>query len=134
MSSIQSDYFIARFDMNDVFTGSIDRYLSTDYKLYWEIPLAYSFGKSREELMKPKVRLRQDCTVHAMTSLISVLGIRIVEAKTLVKSMLSSKNFKPSISTFTEVSHWLNILATELHLRLSESRDNNPGLWVSHFP
>lgn len=57
----------------------------------------------------------------------------IVEAKTLVKSMLSSKNFKPSITTYAEASHWLNILATELHLRLSESRDNNPGLWVLLF-
>lgn len=26
--------------------------------------------------------------------------------------------------------HWLNILATELHLRLKEARDESPGLWV----
>ncbi|KAK4701217.1 DNA polymerase eta, partial [Phenoliferia sp. Uapishka_3] len=69
-----------------------------------------------------------------------------VEAKTQVKSMLSSKNFKPAISKFSEVvgslfsshgaasytllqSHWMAILATELHLRLCEARENSPGLW-----
>ncbi|KAL8286986.1 hypothetical protein RQP46_003992 [Phenoliferia psychrophenolica] len=52
-----------------------------------------------------------------------------VEAKTQVKSMLSSKNFKPAISKFSEVSHWMAILATELHLRLLEAREISPGLW-----
>ncbi|GAA5902637.1 hypothetical protein JCM6882_009339 [Rhodosporidiobolus microsporus] len=52
-----------------------------------------------------------------------------VETKTQVKSMLSSKNFRPYISTYGEVLHWLNILATELHLRLTDARDLSPGLW-----
>ncbi|GAA5912334.1 hypothetical protein JCM5296_006838 [Sporobolomyces johnsonii] len=52
-----------------------------------------------------------------------------VEAKTQVKSMLSSKNFRPTISKYSEVLHWLNILATELHLRLVDAREASPGLW-----
>lgn len=28
--------------------------------------------------------------------------------------------------------HWLNILSTELHLRLTEAREDSPGLWVRH--
>ncbi|CEQ42593.1 SPOSA6832_04423 [Sporobolomyces salmonicolor] len=52
-----------------------------------------------------------------------------VEAKTQVKSMLSSKNFRPTISKYSEVLHWINILATELHLRLSDAREASPGLW-----
>ncbi|GAA5967675.1 hypothetical protein JCM11641_005731 [Rhodosporidiobolus odoratus] len=52
-----------------------------------------------------------------------------VEAKTQVKSMLSSKNFRPYISTYGEVMHWMNILATELHLRLGDARADSPGLW-----
>lgn len=65
--------------------------------------------------------------------------------------MLSSKNFKPAISKYSDVvsgalyphgaplcaltvplgeqSHWLSILATELALRLSEARELSPGLW-----
>ncbi|GAA5820714.1 hypothetical protein JCM11251_003125 [Rhodosporidiobolus azoricus] len=52
-----------------------------------------------------------------------------VETKTQVKSMLSSKNFRPYIGTYGEVLHWLTILATELHLRLTDARDISPGLW-----
>ncbi|GAA5820482.1 hypothetical protein JCM3770_005545 [Rhodotorula araucariae] len=52
-----------------------------------------------------------------------------VDTKTQVKSMLSSKNFRPSIGKYGEVMHWLNILATELHLRLLDARDTSPGLW-----
>ncbi|GAA6014594.1 hypothetical protein JCM11491_000162 [Sporobolomyces phaffii] len=52
-----------------------------------------------------------------------------VEPKTNVKSMLSSKNFRPYIYTYGEVIHWLNILATELHLRLTDAREESPGLW-----
>ncbi|GAA5939375.1 DNA-directed DNA polymerase eta [Sporobolomyces koalae] len=52
-----------------------------------------------------------------------------VEPKTQVKSMLSSKNFRPLIHRYGEVIHWLNILATELHLRLTEAREDSPGLW-----
>ncbi|SGY21900.1 BQ5605_C016g08290 [Microbotryum silenes-dioicae] len=63
-----------------------------------------------------------------------------VEPKTHVKSMLSSKNFRPTISKFKEVvstpaCHWMNILATELHLRLCEARRLDPSLWPKtvHF-
>ncbi|SCV72050.1 BQ2448_4744 [Microbotryum intermedium] len=52
-----------------------------------------------------------------------------VEPKTHVKSMLSSKNFRPTISNFKEVCHWMSILATELHLRLCEARQLDPSLW-----
>ncbi|GAA5913650.1 DNA-directed DNA polymerase eta [Sporobolomyces salmoneus] len=52
-----------------------------------------------------------------------------VEPKTNVKSMLSSKNFRPYIYHYSEVIHWLNILATELHLRLTDAREESPGLW-----
>ncbi|GAA5950553.1 hypothetical protein JCM3765_000526 [Sporobolomyces pararoseus] len=52
-----------------------------------------------------------------------------VEPKTNVKSMLSSKNFRPFIYKYSEVIHWLNILATELHLRLTDAREQSPGLW-----
>ncbi|BGP25082.1 DNA polymeraseeta subunit [Rhodotorula toruloides] len=52
-----------------------------------------------------------------------------VDTKTQVKSMLSSKNFRPSIKTYGETIHWLNILSTELHLRLTEAREDSPGLW-----
>ncbi|KPV75063.1 uncharacterized protein RHOBADRAFT_15469, partial [Rhodotorula graminis WP1] len=71
--------------------------------------------------------------------------------------MISSKNFRPSVSKYGEVvrplspsllsssalrtktdslppsyatqMHWLNILATELHLRLLDARAESPGLW-----
>ncbi|KAM0750196.1 DNA/RNA polymerase [Meredithblackwellia eburnea MCA 4105] len=52
-----------------------------------------------------------------------------VEAKTQVKSMISSKNFRPSISRYADIAHWISILGTELHLRLVEARDRSPGLW-----
>ncbi|GAA5843556.1 hypothetical protein JCM9279_000791 [Rhodotorula babjevae] len=52
-----------------------------------------------------------------------------VDTKTQVKSMISSKNFRPSVSKYGEVMHWLNILATELHLRLLDARAESPGLW-----
>ncbi|KAK4047138.1 N-acetyltransferase eso1 [Microbotryomycetes sp. JL201] len=73
-----------------------------------------------------------------------------VEAKTQVKSMISSKNFRPYITKYSEAVrferrgiaqgqaltpsdtnqlHWVSILATELHLRLREARETSPGLW-----
>ncbi|KAM0791567.1 hypothetical protein ACM66B_006013 [Microbotryomycetes sp. NB124-2] len=52
-----------------------------------------------------------------------------VEAKTQVKSMISSKNFRPYITKYSEALHWVSILATELHLRLREARETSPGLW-----
>lgn len=81
-----------------------------------------------------------------------------VDPKTAVKSMLSSKNFRPYIDKYGEVvsvsslsrlpraseligggdvahaptqMHWMGILATELHLRLNDAREETPGLWVS---
>lgn len=41
-----------------------------------------------------------------------------------------AQNFKPSITRFKEAEHWISILSTELHLRLREARELNPGLWV----
>ncbi|GAA5864259.1 hypothetical protein JCM3774_001272 [Rhodotorula dairenensis] len=52
-----------------------------------------------------------------------------VDPKTAVKSMLSSKNFRPYINKYGEVMHWMGILATELHLRLNDAREETPGLW-----
>ncbi|GAA5958075.1 hypothetical protein JCM8115_001122 [Rhodotorula mucilaginosa] len=52
-----------------------------------------------------------------------------VDPKTAVKSMLSSKNFRPYIDKYGEVMHWMGILATELHLRLNDAREETPGLW-----
>ncbi|KNZ58091.1 hypothetical protein VP01_19g9 [Puccinia sorghi] len=52
-----------------------------------------------------------------------------VETKTHVKSMMSSKNFRPSISTWTQGLHWLRILARDLFARLKEARETTPGIW-----
>ncbi|KAI8445698.1 hypothetical protein BY996DRAFT_6434541 [Phakopsora pachyrhizi] len=52
-----------------------------------------------------------------------------VEPKTLVKSMMSSKNFRPSISTWGEGIHWLRIFSVDLYARLSEAREVTPELW-----
>lgn len=43
------------------------------------------------------------------------------------------QNFKPGLTKFGDASHWLSILATELHLRLCEAREISPGLWVRLF-
>ncbi|EGG01839.1 uncharacterized protein MELLADRAFT_117712 [Melampsora larici-populina 98AG31] len=52
-----------------------------------------------------------------------------VEPKTQVKSMMSSKNFRPSISSWEEGIHWLRILSTDLLARLNEARTLTPGIW-----
>ncbi|PLW10065.1 hypothetical protein PCANC_22841 [Puccinia coronata f. sp. avenae] len=52
-----------------------------------------------------------------------------VETKTNVKSMMSSKNFRPSITTWTQALHWLRILARDLSARLNEAREATPGIW-----
>lgn len=52
-----------------------------------------------------------------------------VEPKTQVKSMMSSKNFRPSISSWEEGIHWLKILSTDLLARLNEARTITPGIW-----
>ncbi|KAA1129606.1 DNA-directed DNA polymerase eta rad30 [Puccinia graminis f. sp. tritici] len=52
-----------------------------------------------------------------------------VETKTLVKSMMSSKNFRPSITTWSQALHWLRILARDLCARLNEAREATPGIW-----
>lgn len=78
-----------------------------------------------------------------------------VSRKTDVKSMLSSKNFKPPIASWEEAvrgleprprqrrlifkcifvqSHWLRIISTELVSRLNEARDLMPGIWVCFHP
>ncbi|KAH9820691.1 hypothetical protein DFH28DRAFT_1121029 [Melampsora americana] len=52
-----------------------------------------------------------------------------VEPKTQVKSMMSSKNFRPSITSWEEGIHWLRILSTDLLARLNEARTLTPGIW-----
>ncbi|OAV93103.1 hypothetical protein PTTG_08028 [Puccinia triticina 1-1 BBBD Race 1] len=52
-----------------------------------------------------------------------------VEPKTHVKSMMSSKNFRPSISSWNQGLHWLRILARDLFARLNEAREATPGIW-----
>lgn len=52
-----------------------------------------------------------------------------VESKTQVKSMMSSKNFRPSINTWDQGIHWLRILARDLFARLNEARQVTPGIW-----
>ncbi|GAA6039453.1 hypothetical protein JCM8097_009555 [Rhodosporidiobolus ruineniae] len=75
-----------------------------------------------------KAKLGDDSGVW-LWEIVRGLDYTEVETKTQVKSMLSSKNFRPYISTYGEVLHWLNILATELHLRLKDAREESPGLW-----
>ncbi|KAH9441283.1 hypothetical protein Pst134EB_029946 [Puccinia striiformis f. sp. tritici] len=52
-----------------------------------------------------------------------------VEIKTQVKSMMSSKNFRPSIHTWDQGLHWIRILSRDLFARLSEARIVTPGIW-----
>ncbi|GAA5999791.1 hypothetical protein JCM10207_005912 [Rhodosporidiobolus poonsookiae] len=79
-------------------------------------------------LSELKAKLGDDSGVW-LWEIVRGLDYTEVETKTQVKSMLSSKNFRPYISKYSEVFHWLNILATELHLRLTEAREDSPGLW-----
>ncbi|KAG0145040.1 hypothetical protein CROQUDRAFT_723679 [Cronartium quercuum f. sp. fusiforme G11] len=53
----------------------------------------------------------------------------LVLEKVDVKSMMSSKNFRPFINSWDQVDDWLKILSTDLLARLNEAREINPGLW-----
>ncbi|WAQ87427.1 hypothetical protein PtA15_8A331 [Puccinia triticina] len=52
------------------------------------------------------------------------------EPKTHVKSMMSSKNFRPSISSWNQGLHLLRILSLDLFARLNEARKATPGIWT----
>ncbi|KAH8923603.1 DNA/RNA polymerase [Atractiella rhizophila] len=52
-----------------------------------------------------------------------------VTPKVQTKSMLSSKNFRPYITTWEQVLHWFRVLSTDLAARLTESISLSPGLW-----
>ncbi|ODN78784.1 hypothetical protein L202_04339 [Cryptococcus amylolentus CBS 6039] len=60
-----------------------------------------------------------------------VRGIDLSEVKERVatKSMLASKNIRPSVTAPSQGYHWLSVLAGELNVRLRESREVAPGLW-----
>ncbi|WVQ74905.1 hypothetical protein IAR50_004513 [Cryptococcus sp. DSM 104548] len=60
-----------------------------------------------------------------------VRGIDLSEVKerTSTKSMLASKNIRPSVTAPSQGYHWLSVLAGELNVRLRESREVAPGLW-----
>ncbi|ORY84148.1 hypothetical protein BCR35DRAFT_290430 [Leucosporidium creatinivorum] len=101
-------------------------------KLGTQVKEAYgaeTVGELKEvELSELQSKLGDDSGTWVW-EIIRGLDFSEVEPKTQVKSMLSSKNFRPSISRYSEVCHWINILATELHLRLAEAREQSPGLW-----
>lgn len=52
-----------------------------------------------------------------------------VTARVATKSMLASKNVRPSVTTPEQGVHWLNVLAGELNVRLRDAREISPGLW-----
>ncbi|ORX38540.1 hypothetical protein BD324DRAFT_621278 [Kockovaella imperatae] len=52
-----------------------------------------------------------------------------VTARVATKSMLASKNVRPSVTTPEQGHHWLQVLAGELNVRLRDARDISPGLW-----
>lgn len=45
------------------------------------------------------------------------------------KSMLASKNIIPGVFRAEEGLPWIDLLAGELNVRLTEARDFDPGLW-----
>lgn len=45
------------------------------------------------------------------------------------QTMLASKSVRPAITKPEEAMHWLNILATELAIRLREAREERVNLW-----
>lgn len=49
--------------------------------------------------------------------------------RTKNKTMLASKNVKPTIKTPQEAKRWLSILSSELTVRLREAREESPTLW-----
>lgn len=52
-----------------------------------------------------------------------------VKERVATKSMLASKNTRPSVTTPEQGLHWINVLAGELNVRLREAREVAPGLW-----
>jgi len=52
-----------------------------------------------------------------------------VKERVASKSMLASKNIKPSVRSPEQGHHWLSVLAGELHVRLRDAREISPGLW-----
>ena len=53
----------------------------------------------------------------------------LVTARVATKSMLASKNVRPSVTLPEQGLHWLNVLAGELNVRLRDAREISPGLW-----
>ncbi len=58
-------------------------------------------------------------------------GIDYTEVRERVanKTMLASKNVRPTIKKTADAMHWFSILSTELAIRLNEARDEVPTLW-----
>lgn len=55
-----------------------------------------------------------------------------VKERIATKSMLASKNVRPSLTKMEEVNHWLRVLSSELAIRLAEARESSPagaGIW-----
>ena len=52
-----------------------------------------------------------------------------MKERVATKSMLASKNTRPSVTTPEQGLHWINVLAGELNVRLREAREVAPGLW-----
>ena len=53
----------------------------------------------------------------------------IVTPRVATKSMLASKNVRPSVTSPEQGLHWLNVLGGELNVRLRDAREIAPGLW-----
>ncbi|KAG8890757.1 DNA-directed DNA polymerase eta rad30 [Tulasnella sp. 332] len=52
-----------------------------------------------------------------------------VKERIATKSMLASKNTRPSVTKLSDVTHWLRVLASELSVRLVEAREISTSLW-----
>ena len=52
-----------------------------------------------------------------------------VKERVATKSMLASKNVRPTIKKTADATHWLSILSNELANRLHEAREETPNLW-----
>ncbi|KIO34646.1 hypothetical protein M407DRAFT_209923 [Tulasnella calospora MUT 4182] len=59
----------------------------------------------------------------------SIWVYNILREKIATKSMLASKNVRPDLTKFAEVTHWLRVLSSELCVRLIEARERTPGIW-----
>ena len=82
----------------------------------WSIPLEEMQGKFGEESLWVYNVLR---------------GIDYSEVQERVanKTMLASKNVRPTIKKTADAIHWLTILSAELAIRLREAREEVPNLW-----